>query len=123
MHSDGLSRQDTLPVEDPVRSHTQAPNPALPATIPPRNEPLLNFPSLSRQDTLPAEDPVWSYPQVAPGLPAPIPPRNEPLLYIPQNSVDDSSVPWLKVSLTILLIYDVLILACSSQRIHLGRNP
>ena len=107
MHSDGLSRQDTLP-----------------AAVPLRNEPLLYVPSLSRQDTLPAEDPVWSYPLVAPELPAPIPPRNEPLLYIPKNTRDDSGVPALQVSTIICrLIHHVLILACSSLRTHLSRSP
>ena len=124
MHSDGLSRQDTLPADDPVWSYPRATDPALPATIPLHKEPLPNVPSLSRQDTLPAEDPVWSYPQVAPGLPAPIPPRNEPLLYIPKSTFDDSRVPALQVSPTIFwLIYRVLILACSSRRIHWRRSP
>ena len=40
MHSDRLSRQDTLPAEDPVWSYPQV-APGLPAPIPPRNEPLL----------------------------------------------------------------------------------
>ena len=108
MHSDGLSRQDTLPAEDPMWSYPRANDPALPTTTPP-HEPLLNVPSLSRQDTLPAEDPVWSYPQVAPGLPAPIPPRNEPLLYISEKIVD-SGIPALQVSMIIFeMIYHVLI--------------
>lgn len=108
MHSSTLSRQDTLPADDPSWSYSQVPG--QPAPIPPRNEPLLYIPStvsnsaaplqahtgfsgldldlgmhssaLSRQDTLPADDPSLSYSRV-PGQPAPIPPHNEPLLYIP----------------------------------------
>jgi len=38
-HASGLSRQDTLPVDDPSWSYS--PVPGQPAPIPPRNEPLL----------------------------------------------------------------------------------
>jgi hypothetical protein len=44
MHSmTGLSRQDTLPSEDPSWSYSQVPG--QPAPIPPRNEPMLYIPN------------------------------------------------------------------------------
>ena len=45
MHSSALSRQDTLPTDDPLWSYP-AQVPGQPAPIPPRNEPLLYIPSI-----------------------------------------------------------------------------
>ena len=42
-HASKLSRQDTLPAEDPLWSYSPAPG--QPAPIPPRNEPLLFIPN------------------------------------------------------------------------------
>ena len=44
MHSTCLSRQDTLPTEDPSWSYSQVPGPGQPAPIPLRNEPVLYIP-------------------------------------------------------------------------------
>ena len=44
MHSISLSRQDTLPAEDPSWSYSQVPGPGQPAPIPVRNEPVLYIP-------------------------------------------------------------------------------
>ena len=46
--SHGLSRQDTLPTEDPSWSYS--PVPGQPAPIPPRNEPLLFIPNHTAHD-------------------------------------------------------------------------
>ena len=43
----GLSRQDTLPAEDPSWSYSQVRGPGQPASVPPRNEPLLYIPQAS----------------------------------------------------------------------------
>ena len=43
----GLSRQDTLPAEDPSWSYSQVRGPGQPAPIPPRREPLLYIPRAS----------------------------------------------------------------------------
>jgi hypothetical protein len=54
-HASGLSRQDTLPAEDPLWSYPPPPGPGLPAPIPSRNEPLLFIPNhtaAARDDTL-----------------------------------------------------------------------
>jgi hypothetical protein len=40
----GLSRQDTLPAEDPSWSYSQVRGPGQPSPIPPRNEPVLYIP-------------------------------------------------------------------------------
>jgi hypothetical protein len=44
MPSNFLSRQDTLPAEDPSWSYSQIPGPGQPAPIPLRNEPMLYIP-------------------------------------------------------------------------------
>jgi len=49
MHSSALSRQDTLPADDPSWSYPQVPG--RPAPIPPRNEPLLYIPSTVHAQT------------------------------------------------------------------------
>jgi len=58
-HASGLSRQDTLPAEDPLWSYPPAPGPGQPAPIPPCNEPLLFIPNNTadaHDDTLPVKN-------------------------------------------------------------------
>jgi hypothetical protein len=44
----GLSRQDTLPAEDPSWSYSQVRGPGQPSLIPPRSEPVLYIPQANR---------------------------------------------------------------------------
>ena len=90
----GLSRQDTLPAEDPSWSYSQVHGPGQPQVHGP------------------------GQPQVhGPGQPSPIPPRGEPVLYIPlanHRTVDDLDVHAIALCLKNL---------CKTVKVHLPTPP
>ena len=105
MHCSGLSREDTLPAEDPSWSYSRVPG--KPPPIPPRNEPMLYIPNVVGDSNVHATAPYLKSLQLNVRLPQAPSTTPENILYDTRtDGTTDIRVEMLTTSATDITIPD-----------------